>query len=131
MSQKEQIAALEATVAQLQTMLGMGGQPEMPAGPAPDYIEHGSDGHLAFLGLIRVGVDDDTTGFTTFVSPETNKEYRLADELQATHHYQGMDPDKAVIQLLRSKISNFESGPPSPPVDAPPLQTMDVNLWTQ
>jgi len=95
----------------------------------PDYIELGSPEHATFLGLVIVGEDDDLTGFTPFKSRVTDVTYRLADELQAVRHYPGMDPEKAILQLLRSKVSSLESGPPAEDPKAPSLWVpVDENM---
>jgi len=75
----------------------------------PDYMEPGSEDHLAFLGLVRVDPDvPDEVGFDT----RTGKDgavYRLVDPVGP---YVGFaDPGQAARIALLQKVENFESGP--------------------
>ena len=125
------IKGLEGRIAQLGQMLGVPAAESVPESEkASDYIALGSPGHAVFLGLVIVEKDTDTTGYTTYTSKDTNTEYHLVDEFQAVQNYPGLDPEKAILLHLRSKVSSLESGPPSPPVDAPSLMLMDRNDWT-
>ena len=129
MSTRDEIQALKEQVERLQQMLGIQAQPAPECAVQPDYIELGSKEHADFLGLVIVTEDDDTTGFTLFESRVTDVTYRLADELQATQHYPGMDPEKAILLLLRSKVSSLESGPPAVDPSAPSLWVpVDENM---
>ena len=87
----------------------------------PDYIAFGSDAHAALLGLVKVQKDDDTTGYTTFMSAGSKITYRLEDEIGAVNLYPGMDPEKAVILVLRQKVNELEGGAPPIPANAPKL----------
>ena len=75
----------------------------------PDYIEPGGEGHLAFLGLVRVNPDEsDEVGF----DKRTGKDgtvYRLVDPVGPYVGY--ADPGQAARIALLQKVENFESGP--------------------
>jgi hypothetical protein len=87
----------------------------------PDYIAHGSDEHAALLGLVEVDNKEDTSGYTIFTSPSTDRTWRLQDEGEAVRHFPHQDPEKAAILLLRQKLNELEAGKPDVPADAPPL----------
>ena len=86
----------------------------------PDYIEHGSAQHAAFLGLVEVDKDDKTFTLVTFTSPRTNKTYRLEDEIGAVRHYPGIDPEKAALLVLQQKVNSLEQ-PVTVPDNAPEM----------
>jgi hypothetical protein len=120
---------LEQRLAQLETELAAlkGGERERAPGFVPpeqrrDYIEFGSDEHLAFLGLEKVADVEqaEKAGYTVLSSLETGQTYRLIDEMGAVQKHPGIDPDKAIKMVLRQKMSSFESGPPRPFPGAPP-----------
>ena len=89
----------------------------------PDYIPFGSEKHMRFLGLDLVEDVENAkaSGYTVYTSPETKQTYRLEDEMQAVQMYKPMDPDKAILLVLRQKVGAFESGVPQVPANAPPL----------
>jgi len=118
---------LEQKVAQLEQLLVQYGIVAAPDARAmrledrPDYIAFGSDKHLAFLGLLKV---DDVEAaiqnrYTIFTSPDTGQTYRLIDEMNAALMMRPMDPDKAILMILRQKVSSFEAGEPQPFPGAP------------
>jgi hypothetical protein len=118
---------LEQRVAQLERALAMatGNVPRsgrVPEAERRDYIEFGSEKHLAFLGLEKV--DDvaaaEKNRYVVYTSPDTDQVYRLLDEMGAAAMLRPMDPDKAILMVLRQKVSSFESGPPKPFPGAPP-----------
>jgi hypothetical protein len=120
---------LEQRVAQLERRLAAQGiDPQASAGDVVppeqrrDYIEFGSDKHMAFLGLARVEDAEEARRnlYTVYTSPETGDAYRLVDEMQAVQAMRPMDPDKGILMVLRQKVSAFESGPPQPFPGAPP-----------
>jgi len=88
-----------------------------------DYLAFGSPEHAAFLGLVEVDDVDkaEADGYILHTSAETGKTYRLEDEMGASIHYPGIDPEKAAKGLLRQKVSSFESGSPPVPKDAPSM----------
>jgi hypothetical protein len=119
---------LQAQIDELRALLAkMGISPPVELATRPedraDYIAFGSPEHAAFLGLIEVEDVEkaEADGYILHTSAETGKTYRLADELNATVHYPGIDPEKAAKGLLRQKVSSFESGPPEVPTDAPSM----------
>ena len=75
----------------------------------PDYLEPGSEEHLAFLGLIRVDKDSpDAANFVTRVGANGDL-YRLVDPVGP---YAGhADPKQSAWIALLQKIENFEAGP--------------------
>jgi hypothetical protein len=120
---------LEQRLAQLETELAAlkGSERERTPGFVPpeqrrDYIEFGSDEHLAFLGLEKVADVEQARAnlYTVYTSPDTGTAYRLIDEMQAVQIMRPMDPDKSILMVLRQKVSSFESGPPRPFPGAPP-----------
>lgn len=121
--QSEEISRLQKELDQLKdqlkTMFGLApsGSPVSQA----NRLEHGSDEHAQFLGLIIVDESDDPTGFTTYQSKDTGRVFRLDDELGAVAHYPGVDPDKAALMTLRGKINVLEAGPPEAPPNTPSM----------
>ena len=117
---EQQIAHLE----QLLARAGIGDRPLAPGAIAPeersDYIEHGSDEHLIFLGLARVD-DIEEAQKSRFIvhTSDSGKSYRLLDELGAARMMMPLEPDKGILMILREKVSSFESGPPKPFAGAP------------
>jgi len=84
-----------------------------------DYIAFGSPQHAAFLGLVEVKKDEDTTDFITHTSHKTGKVYRLED--QVTPFMTFPDPKQVAALVLRQKVSVLDFGPPPVPEDAPPM----------
>lgn len=83
-----------------------------------DYIAFGSPEHATFLGIVEVdegGID----GFITYTSQDSDKTYRLVDEVTPFMHYP--DPQQVARLVLRQKVGCFEAGPPEIPVSAPPM----------
>ena len=118
---------LEQRIAELERALAMatGGPPQprrIPEKERLDYIPHGSDKHLTFLGLVRV--DDveeaERNRYVVYRSPDSGQAYRLLDEMSAAQVMRPMDPDKGILMVLRQKVSAFESGEPKPFPGAPP-----------
>jgi hypothetical protein len=95
-----------------------------------DYIGFGTPQHMVFLGIAEV---DDAEAAKKegaevfYTSPRTGKTYRLTDELGARYLYPQYAPEKAAMTTLREKVSSFESGPPEPPADAPPIWEPNPN----
>ena len=84
----------------------------------PDYIKHGSEAHLAFLGLVRVDPDEpDQVGYDT----RTGKGgiYRLVDPVGPYVGY--ADPTQAAKIALLQKLAVFEGGVPPVHDKAPPM----------
>lgn len=80
-----------------------------------DYIEHGSEKHMALLGLVYIEKGDDIP----YITHESNgKTYRLEDEVTAFMHYP--DPPKIARLVLGQKVRELETKP-EPPQNAPPL----------
>lgn len=118
---------LTARVAQLEALLAQMGV-TLPTGPVddterPDYIGFGTPKHQAFLGLETV--EDvpaaKADGYTVLKGRETDQNYRLVDEMGAVQMMRPIDPDKAVLLVLRQKINTFEAGTPEPPEGAPAI----------
>ena len=109
----------------------LGGGRYLPAeqresGPPPGYIEHGSEKHAHFLGLIEVAERDveqvvKEDRYVVYKSRETGRYFRLQDEIGLLRHYPGIDPEKAALVVLRQKVGALESGKPRPPDNAPSL----------
>lgn len=100
--------------------------PNLERGPPTDFIEHGSEKHATFLGLIEVregkveeAVKEDH--YVVYKSRSTGRYFRLQDEIGLLRNYPGIDPEKAALVVLRQKIGSLESGPPKAPANAPTL----------
>jgi len=79
------IQRLEDRLAQLEGLLRRAGMPmpsEISDDPTqrPDYIEPGSEKHLAFLGLAEVKDTADEVVFETWTS-DSGRKYRLVDPI--------------------------------------------------
>lgn len=124
---KQMQAQIDKLQAQVAALLGMRGQPTPKLEPTerPDYIEHGSEEHATFLGLIIVPEDriDEAKAdqFVLYTSRKTGKTYRLLDEITILRHYPSIDPGKAARVVLRQKVGELESGPPEVPENAPAM----------
>ena len=81
-----------------------------------DFIPHGSDGHVAFLGLVPAEPGDED--HITFTSPRTGKTYRLEDEIMQFMNFH--DPAKAAQMTLQQKVNELELVP-EVPEDAKPM----------
>ena len=88
-----------------------------------DYIEHGSEAHAIFMGLIEVREDEmedaKRNEYILYESPSTQKIWRLEDEVSPFMAFP--NPDKIALLTLRQKVSSLESGKPEVPPTAPPL----------
>lgn len=88
-----------------------------------DYIEHGSDQHAIFLGLIEVQEQDkedaNRNQYILYESPNTGKTWRLEDEISPFTAFP--NPEKIALITLRQKVSELEAGKPPIPDGAPPL----------
>lgn len=121
MTKRQLQGEIEAGVRRVLAGMGIA----MPAPPASeertDYIKHGSAEHAQFLGLVIVDEGDDPTGFVTYTSKDTERTYRLEDEMIALTHYPSADPEKAALMVLRQKVNELEAGKPEAPSNAPDL----------
>ena len=81
-----------------------------------DFIPHGSDGHVAFLGLVPAEPGDED--HITFTSPRTGRTFRLEDEVTQFMNYH--DPEKAAQLTLQQKVNELELVP-EVPEDAKPM----------
>lgn len=111
------LAQTEGLLARMESLLRSAGMPlpsQVSDDPTdrPDYIEHGSDEHLAFLGLERVEEGVDELMFETYRG-QTGL-YALVDPFGPYVGY--ADPKQAASMALRSKVMAFEAG--KPPVHA-------------
>lgn len=118
---------LEARIRQLEAVIASVGlaverTSELPE-DRPDYIAHGSPEHAGFIGLVLIDDPEDADGRTVYTSRETNQMYCLEDEIGVLRYYPGIDPDKAVMVVLRQKVSAFEAGVPPIPDKAPTMWT--------
>lgn len=124
---KQMQAQIDRLQAQVAALLGMRGQPVLELEPAerPDYIEHGSEEHATFLGLIVVPEDEigeaKADQYVLYTSREKGKTYRLLDEITILRHYPSIDPTKAARVVLRQKVGELESGAPEVPENAPQM----------
>lgn len=88
-----------------------------------DYIEHGSEEHAIFLGLVQVHEEDieDATKnkYILYESPLTGITWRLEDEVSPFMAFP--DPEKIARLTLRQKVSSLEAGKPPIPDNAPSL----------
>jgi len=114
---------LEARIARLEAAVGrvMPVPVEESDDPTmrPDYIEFGSDEHLAWLGLVRMDnpTIDELGGFATVEGAKGT--YRLVDPIGP---YGGSyDPQQAAMLALRGKVAVFEEGPPKVHERAPEM----------
>jgi hypothetical protein len=122
---EKRIAELEKTLRQTQELLRRGGMPlpaEVSGDPTerPDYIEPGSERHLAFLGLARVPKDSlDAINFETREGANGDV-YRLVDPVGPYVGY--ADPKQAARIALLQKVAGFEGG-------APPVHDKAPQMW--
>jgi hypothetical protein len=121
---QEQIDQLTETVRLLGGDIHL---PQQERGPPPNYIEHGSDRHAQFLGLIEVPKEDleqaiETDKYVVYKCRESDRYFRLQDEIGLLRHYPGIDPEKAALVVLRQMVGSLESGKPKPPENAPTLR---------
>lgn len=115
---------LEKRIADLESLIRRAGIPmqaEVSDDPTqqPDYLEPGSEEHLAFLGLVRV--DKDSPDAANFVTREgaDGSLYRLVDPVGSYAGY--ADPKQAAWIALLQKVENFEAGPSVVHDKAPPM----------
>ena len=123
------VRELEKQVEALRAALARAGI-RPPAEPAQrpedraDYIAPGSAEHKTFLGLVEVDDVDKAreAGYTVYTSA-SGTHWRLEDETRPLSLYPGMDPDKAILAVLRQSVSEWESGPLPDKVlqNAPPM----------
>jgi len=93
-----------------------------------DYVEWGSERHMALLGLVKAEPGDEADYITHSANGET---YRLEDEV--TPFMSFADPGKIAKLVLRQKVSEFQAGAPQVPAGAPSLWTPDPapgETWT-
>jgi len=123
----QEVKALREQVAQMQAMLEQLGvvPPDKAARPEErsDYIAFGSEEHATFLGLIEVKDLDAAKEdqYTFLAARESDRHFRLADEMAAIRMMRPIEPTKAIKLVLRQKINCLESGIPQPPPDAPAI----------
>lgn len=90
-----------------------------------DYIEHGSEKHATFIGLVEVDEsemeDAEKMQYVLYESPKSGKIWRLEDELGIQQAFPGLDPTKVSLMVLRQKVSSFDAGKPPIPATAQPL----------
>lgn len=120
------IKELQREIAELRTMLAqvIGLPPvQEPSDPTlrPDFIEFGSSEHAVFLGLVPIDSTEEAEERAVYQSPRTKRLYCLDDEIAAVRFFPGVDPDKAILLLLRQKVNVFESGSPQVPENAPAM----------
>lgn len=85
-----------------------------------DYIEHGSPGHAALLGVVVVEdlAQAEKDGY--YVCKDDNgTHYRLEDQVSPYMGYP--DPAQIAKLTLRQKVSELEHGKPPRPENAPPM----------
>ena len=116
------VAELMSQVSQLRqalSSLGVSLPGESSADKQHDFIEFGSPQHAAFLGLITVDENEAPPGRIVYVSPTTGASYYLEDQITPFMHYP--DPMQVAELVLQQKVSEFESGGPKVPANAPPM----------
>ena len=126
------IEQLEQKIAQLTGMLQARGMfpPAMARTDKEraDYVEWGSERHMALLGLVKAEPGDEADYITHAANGET---FRLEDEV--TPFMSFADPGKIAKLVLRQKVSEFQAGAPKVPAGAPSLWTPEPNAdetWT-
>jgi hypothetical protein len=117
---------LEAQIRELRAAMAAAGirPPEggvVEEGPRPDFVEFGSPGHAALLGLVEVETEDDASDYFTYTSPTSKRTFRLADEYEPVRNFPAMDPEKAARVILRQKVGELEAGKPPVPDNAPEM----------
>jgi len=116
------IEQLEQKIAQLSGMLQARGMfpPALPRTDKEraDYVEWGSERHMALLGLVKADPGDEADYITHTANGET---FRLEDEVTPFMSY--ADPGKIAKLVLRQKVSEFQAGAPKVPAGAPSLWT--------
>lgn len=124
---------LEQRIGQLEALL-RGQGIITPAPPRTDkeradYIEWGSEAHMALLGLVYVNPDEKGDYIT---HEQGGKTYRLEDEVTAFVHFH--DPRQVAKLVLRQKAGELLSTPHMPRFADAPLWTpepMDGIEWEQ
>ena len=117
--------SFEKRIADLEELLRRLGVPTPSASSddptdRPDYMEPGSDEHLAFLGLDRVEKDSpDAVNFDTREGANGTL-YRLIDPVGPYVGY--ADPSQAARIALLQKVAVFESG-------RPPVHDKAYPMW--
>jgi len=126
------IEQLEQKIAQLSGMLQARGMfpPALPRTDKEraDYVEWGSERHMALLGLVKADPGDEADYITHTANGET---FRLEDEVTPFMSY--ADPGKIAKLVLRQKVSEFQAGAPKVPAGAPSLWTPEPKAdetWT-
>jgi len=122
-SQKE----LEQRLADLERLVAQAGivapRPEWTRDVTsrPDYVEFGSERHMALLGLVEVEDPDAAKeeGYIVHRSPRTGRIFRLEDQVTAFMNYP--DPAQVARLVLTQKVNVLEAGKPPVPENAPPL----------
>ena len=121
---------LEARIKQLEAMLERSGLvaptvPMVEPQDRPDYIEFGSPQHAGFLGLVPLedGQTPPMGQRHVFKSEQTGGLYCLEDELGVMRYHPGLSLDEVAPVILRQKVGEYESGPPSVPEKAPMMWT--------
>ena len=121
---EKRVLDLEGNLRRYEELLrraGMPGLSETSDDPKqqPDYMEPGSEAHLAFLGLVRVDAGtQDEVGFDTRTGKDGSV-YRLVDPVGPYVGYP--DPGQAARIALLQKVESFESGPAVVHDKAPPM----------
>lgn len=125
---------LEAQLAQLTGLLQAHGilapRPAVSDKERADYIEFGSEQHMALLGVAYVEKGEEGQYITH--QGASGKLYRLVDEVTGFVHFH--DPKQVAALTLRQKVGELEAGPPPVPASAPPLWTPEPvrgEVWQQ
>ncbi len=120
---KMTVAELEAQVAELTDLVNrMAGRvprtEDLPPEERPDYIEHGSAQHAAFLGLTEVGKDEEVQKFgdePLVAEGPDGKQYTLSD---VTIFGTAVRPE-FMHAFLRQRVNELAG--PVVPAYAPPM----------
>ena len=122
MTTAQEVKSLKEELQSLKAMLGIRSDTTVPDEDRADYMEHGSDQHLAFLGLVPAEPGD--KDHITFTSPRSGKTFRLEDELGQFMNFH--DPEKAAQLTLQQKVNELEIKPEVPDNAQPIWQPLRV-----
>jgi len=117
MTTAQEVKDLKEELRLLKAALGIRSEAERVAPEdRADFVPHGSDKHVAVLGLVPA--EQGNGDFITYTSPRTGHTYRLEDELGQFMNFH--DPEKAAHLTLQQKVNELELKPEVPD-NAPPI----------
>ena len=122
MTTAQEVKDLKEELQALKAMLGIRSEAVVAAEDRADYMEHGSEDHIAFLGLVPAEPGDED--HIVFTSPRSGNTFRLEDELGQFMNFH--DPEKAAQLTLQQKVNELEIAPTVPDTALPMWQPLRV-----